>query len=55
MVELAFFFGLPYEDIARILGCPVNTVKTRMFWAKRRLRDALGPAEGRRREERAGS
>jgi RNA polymerase sigma-70 factor (ECF subfamily) len=55
VVELAFFFGFPYEDIARILGCPVNTVKTRMFWAKRRLRDALGPVEEREREEGSGS
>jgi RNA polymerase sigma-70 factor (ECF subfamily) len=26
-----------YADIAVIMGCPVNTVKTRMFHARRRL------------------
>ncbi|MCS7174049.1 MAG: RNA polymerase sigma factor [Armatimonadetes bacterium] len=55
VVELAFFFGFPYEDIARILGCPVNTVKTRMFWAKRKLRRALGPPEEHREEAQRGT
>jgi RNA polymerase sigma-70 factor (ECF subfamily) len=33
--------ALPYEDIARLLGTPVGTVKTRMRSALRRLRQAL--------------
>ncbi len=41
VVTLAFFHGLSYEEVARVVGCPVNTVKTRMFWAKRKLREAL--------------
>lgn len=48
VVELAFFHDLPYGEIARILGCPVNTVKTRMFWAKRKLRRALSRSEERK-------
>jgi RNA polymerase sigma factor (sigma-70 family) len=41
VVELTYYYGLPYQEIAEIMGCPVNTVKTRMFHARRRLRDLL--------------
>jgi RNA polymerase sigma-70 factor (ECF subfamily) len=30
-----------YREIAGIVGCPVDTVKTRMFHARRRLKLAL--------------
>ena len=42
VVELTFMHGFSYQEIAEVAGCPVNTVKTRMFHAKRRLREALG-------------
>jgi len=41
IVELTFYEGCSYEEIAGIVQCPVNTVKTRMFHAKKRLRDIL--------------
>ena len=41
VVELTYYYGLPYQEIAEILSCPVNTVKTRMFHARRRLREIL--------------
>jgi RNA polymerase sigma-70 factor (ECF subfamily) len=41
VVELTYYYGLPYQEIADIMGCPVNTVKTRMFHARRRLRELL--------------
>lgn len=41
VVELTYYFGYSYREIAEIAGCPINTVKTRMFHARRRLRDAL--------------
>jgi len=41
VVELTFFEGLSYPEIATILACPVNTVKTRMFHARRKLRELL--------------
>jgi RNA polymerase sigma-70 factor, ECF subfamily len=41
VVELTFFAGYSYREIARIADCPVNTVKTRMFHARHRLRDIL--------------
>ena len=41
VVDLTYFHGLGYRDIAEILSCPVDTVKTRMFHARRRLKQAL--------------
>ncbi len=41
VVELTYYYGLPYQEIAEIVGCPVNTVKTRMFHARRRLKEML--------------
>ena len=41
VVELTFFAGCSYQEIATIADCPVNTVKTRMFHARHRLRDIL--------------
>jgi RNA polymerase sigma-70 factor (ECF subfamily) len=48
VVELTYFSGCSYEEIATIAGCPVNTVKTRMFHARAKLR-ALLPALGNER------
>ena len=41
VVDLTYFHDLGYREIAEILSCPVDTVKTRMFHARRRLRQAL--------------
>ena len=41
VVELTYFHEFSYAEIAQILDCPVNTVKTRMFHARRRLRALL--------------
>ena len=41
VVELTYFCGFSYQEIADIADCPVNTVKTRMFHARRRLRFLL--------------
>jgi RNA polymerase sigma-70 factor, ECF subfamily len=40
-VELVFYLGLSYEEVATVTDCPVNTVKTRMFHARRKLREQL--------------
>ena len=42
VVELTFYQGLSYEEIAGIMQCPVNTVKTRMFYARKKLQEVLG-------------
>jgi RNA polymerase sigma factor (sigma-70 family) len=41
VVELTYYYGCAYKEIADIVGCPVDTVKTRMFHARRKLRIAL--------------
>jgi RNA polymerase sigma-70 factor (ECF subfamily) len=41
VVELTYFYGCSYEEIAVIAGCPVNTVKTRMFHARAKLRKLM--------------
>lgn len=50
VVELTYFFGLSYREIAEIAGCPVNTVKTRMFHARKQLKYILPVLEGRKEE-----
>ena len=47
VIELTYFHGYSYPEIARIVGCPVNTVKTRTFHARRKLERVL--QAGRRR------
>lgn len=41
VVELTYFYGCSYEEIAAIAHCPVNTVKTRMFHARAKLKKLL--------------
>lgn len=41
VVCLTFYHGMAYQEIADTMGCPVNTVKTRMFHARQRLKDML--------------
>jgi RNA polymerase sigma-70 factor (ECF subfamily) len=43
VVFLAFYEGLPYEEIARVQGVPEGTVKSRMFHAKKKLAEELRP------------
>ena len=42
VVKLTFFHGFSYQEVAEVAKCPVNTVKTRMFYAKKQFQDALG-------------
>ena len=41
VVHLTYHHEMGYADIAAIMDCPVNTVKTRMFHARRRLKCLL--------------
>jgi RNA polymerase sigma-70 factor (ECF subfamily) len=44
VIELTFFHGLSYQEIAEVVGCPENTVKTRMFHARKQLKSHLAAA-----------
>ena len=41
VIELTYYLGYACREIAQIMGCPVDTVKTRMFYARRRLKVLL--------------
>ncbi len=41
VMELSFFDDLSYREIAQIVDCPENTVKTRMFHAKQAMKQCL--------------
>ena len=45
-LELAYGQGHSCEEIAEIMGCPVNTVKTRMFHARAKMRTLLPQLAG---------
>ena len=45
VVELTYFNGYIYTEIAQILECPVGTVKTRMMNARKHLRKLLADDE----------
>lgn len=41
VVDLCYFNEMGYREIAEIVDCPVDTVKTRMFHARRHLKSRL--------------
>lgn len=43
ILDLRHFQDLSYREIASAMGCPVGTVMSRLFHARRRLRDRLAP------------
>src|SRR6267143_6771745 len=45
-VELCYELGYSCEEIATIMGCPVNTVKTRLFHARAKLQKLLPQLAG---------
>jgi RNA polymerase sigma-70 factor (ECF subfamily) len=46
VLVLHFLEGMTYENIARVIGCPVGTVRSRIHYAKRALRCALERMSG---------
>jgi len=51
VVELTYYGGFSYQEIAEIAACPVNTVKTRMYHARRRLKILLPALAGQTKEQ----
>jgi RNA polymerase sigma-70 factor (ECF subfamily) len=41
VIELTYYLGYACREIAEIMDCPVDTVKTRMFYARRKLKALL--------------
>jgi RNA polymerase sigma factor (sigma-70 family) len=41
VVDLTYFHEIGYREIAELMDCPVDTVKTRMFHARRHLKNKL--------------
>jgi RNA polymerase sigma-70 factor (ECF subfamily) len=41
VLELVLTYDLSYPEIAELIGCPANTVKTRVFYAKQQLQRIL--------------
>ena len=46
VVELTYYQEFSYAEIGAILGCRTETVKTRMFHARRNLRQVLTGESG---------
>lgn len=44
IIDLAYYHGKSVEEVAEIIGIPRNTVKTRMFRARKRLSEMLEDA-----------
>lgn len=41
VVDLTYFHEMDYREIAEVMACPVDTVKTRMYHARRHLKRVL--------------
>jgi RNA polymerase sigma-70 factor (ECF subfamily) len=37
VIDLVYYHEKPVEEVAGIVGVPVSTVKTRMFYARQRM------------------
>lgn len=44
-VVLFYIEGMKYAEIAQVMGCPVGTVRSRLFEARERLRASVAGAE----------
>ena len=44
VIDLAYYHGKSVTEIGKVLGIPVATVKTRMFYARKKLGEALRAA-----------
>jgi RNA polymerase sigma-70 factor (ECF subfamily) len=44
VIDLVYYHDKSVEEVAQIVGAPASTVKTRMFYARRRLQELLAAA-----------
>jgi RNA polymerase sigma-70 factor (ECF subfamily) len=45
VLTLCFLEGMKYEEIAQVIGCSVGTVKSRIHYAKKAMRDLKEPQD----------
>jgi DNA-directed RNA polymerase specialized sigma24 family protein len=41
MIESVLYLGMTYAEVAEVVGCPVNTAKSRVHNARKKLRATL--------------
>ena len=51
-IQLREIEGMSYEDIARIMECPIGTVRSRIFRAREAIAERLRPLLGTRKDQR---
>ncbi len=51
-IQLREMEGMSYEDIARIMNCPIGTVRSRIFRAREAIAERLRPLIGTPKEKR---
>ena len=51
-IQLREIEGMSYEDIARIMDCPIGTVRSRIFRAREAIAERLRPLLGTRQDQR---
>ncbi len=51
-IQLREIEGMSYEDIARIMDCPIGTVRSRIFRAREAIAERLRPLLGTRGDQR---
>jgi RNA polymerase sigma-70 factor, ECF subfamily len=44
VLDLVYYHEKSVDEVAEIVGAPVNTVKTRMFYARKRMQTLLEAA-----------
>lgn len=45
-IQLSYYFGYSCEEIAELMSCPVGTVKTRLFHARKHLKSIISSEVG---------
>jgi RNA polymerase sigma-70 factor (ECF subfamily) len=51
-IQLREIEGMSYEDIARVMDCPIGTVRSRIFRAREAIAEQLRPLLGTRKDKR---
>ena len=50
-VSLREFEGLTYEEISKVIGCPIGTVRSRIFRGREEIQDKIAPLLSHKKKE----